>query len=836
MGEHMQRKEKDLSQASKKLLIWFLLIYTVHPTIYFLSLLSAIGLKDFMTIFKIIGLYLAPPIVITFTLLFFILNRKLKKKIATLDQDTRNLGSMEKFVNTFALKAFLYMTIGCGGGPILTVIMGYYFEIINSWQQVTFFILIGELTAFIAGALVFHIIKTTLYPMNEYISYKPLSLFHKFSIPIGSAILLLLCLISVGIYKLGVSQTTDRFEKDMQLKVEKSSLIINGFLENCITELEAYSKSDILGTVDLEKSKPVLMKLHQNRYDYIEMYLIANKNGDALNTLTNTVINISDRPYFKEIMKTGKPFISEPVVSRASNKDIIVAGIPIKSGNEIIGIIGASILIDTINNELYNGRKSGVEDYMILNRDGKINFFAKKEFINKTIMTDIKDDKHNMIHIERLLNADDKKFFSLHFDGRKKIAYKDDLSYWNKKIILIINQSEYMGALNDVILQIGIALCVITIMLLYIILRITNKLSGPIKRTIEIFRKISEGDLTVESDDYIPDEFGELLRHLKRLIFKLNEVINITVDSAQQLATSSENLSATSQNLAQSAQGQAASVEESSASLEQITASIDQIAQNAKLQSEHATLTYQSMEKLKTIIQQVATYASEALDKANISREEAKNGNELMQHTIEGMNSIDESTQKIAEIMNVITDISDKVNLLALNAAIEAARAGEHGRGFAVVSDEISKLAEQTASSAKLITDLVRSGLDNVHRGRNDVNNTSQALSSIIDNISKTDELVHKIAIATQDQTESSNMVLKDTRQVMEMADSISVATSEQMHTNTEMIKAIDQINELTQGVAAGAEEIASSSEEISAQAEALNEHIEFFKVKKDVD
>jgi methyl-accepting chemotaxis protein len=236
------------------------------------------------------------------------------------------------------------------------------------------------------------------------------------------------------------------------------------------------------------------------------------------------------------------------------------------------------------------------------------------------------------------------------------------------------------------------------------------------------------------------------------------------------------------------------------------------------------------MEQLGDIIRSVNSDADKALSVARDTNAEASKGNELMQNTIKGMNSIEENSRKIAEMVTMISDISDQVNLLALNAAIEAARAGDHGRGFAVVADEIGKLAEQTAESAKNITGLVAKGVQAAKQGITDINDTSSALEKILGYINSTKELVQKIVESTDIQEKASNKVLEATRQVMDMSDNISNSTSEQTLTHQEISRTMDQLNEQTQHQASGAEEIASSAEQISAQSDNLRALLDFFK------
>ncbi|HPI24051.1 MAG TPA: methyl-accepting chemotaxis protein, partial [Spirochaetota bacterium] len=364
-----------------------------------------------------------------------------------------------------------------------------------------------------------------------------------------------------------------------------------------------------------------------------------------------------------------------------------------------------------------------------------------------------------------------------------------------------------------------------------IIWYLAKKISAPIENIIGIFQKVSDGDLTVRSTDYLADEFGELIRYLQILLRRLRETIHATVESSQQLAEASTGMSKTSLALSHNAQDQASSIEEMTAALEETSASIENFAKSAADQLSFATETYQAMERLKGQVIEIAQYAVEALEKATVSSEQARTGNEHMKNAIDGMNRIDASTQKITEFVGLISDISDQVNLLALNAAIEAARAGEHGRGFAVVADEIAKLADQTSQSAKSITGLVNEGRSEVIRGKDYVDATSRALSAIIENIRATDVLVRRIAELSRSQTDSSDQVLDKTRRVMEVADNISIGTGEQMNANREMTTTINMITESTQSVAESASQVASSSEQINAQAEALYESIKYFKV-----
>ncbi len=821
-------KRKEAHEIPSHLFKWFLILYLIHPAFYALSFALSIQFADALRIFKVIGV-LAPLIIATFTIAFWLLNRRLSLYAHSLQENQSASIDAQRFIHKYPIRASAFLFAGCAGGPLLTVVLGLYFGVLVSIQQAIFFLILGEFTAAIVGAMLYYVAKQHLYVFNNYIeSYTPISLFLKFSIPILSGIITVLSILVIIIYNLTINSTHNLQISLLESRAKEIGGEINAFYGIIFTELTAYSKLQEFTNIDPAAMRAALMKLHPSKGPNIEMLFASTADGTAPNSLGG-VKNISDRGYFTHVMTKGTMVVSEPIINKATGTGTVVVAIPLKVNGRVRGAIGATVLIQKLKQYLEERNAAIGAQVMLANPDGKIIGHTNHELIGKFIVSDdVRDDK-NIVPISFSAESGLCKMTAF---GETSIAYKMSIPSTGQSFSLMLSPSVFYARTNMLITQIIFSLILVSTVIFLVIFYTTRAISQPIQNTISIFKRVATGDLTAASEDYVPDEFGELIKHLKLLLRGLREIVHMNIESSKQLATSSESLSSTSQDLAQGTQGQAASVEQASASLEEISSSIENIAQSARSQSDLATKANNSMEELRSIINRVSEYAQQALSMATNSTLEAQRGNELMQNAIHGMNNIDESTKKISEMVTLISDISDQVNLLALNAAIEAARAGEHGRGFAVVADEIGKLAEQTAMGAKDITQQVHTGLQEVIKGREYVDLTSKALLNIIENIRKTDELVNKITEASNAQLIASEKALTDTRKVLEMAENISYATTEQMNTNREMVNTVNQINQLTQSVAAGAEEIASSAEEISAQAEGLKDQISFFKIQ----
>lgn len=300
----------------------------------------------------------------------------------------------------------------------------------------------------------------------------------------------------------------------------------------------------------------------------------------------------------------------------------------------------------------------------------------------------------------------------------------------------------------------------------------------PLNEAVRVANAIAEGDLTNCIESSGNDETGMLLKAMKRMSEKLQQLVREVTESSLTVASEANQIAAGNISLSQRTEEQASSLEETASSMEEMTSTVRQSAENAG----HAN-----------------HLASEA-------RQSAEKGGAVVADAIEAMNEINRSSRQVADIIGVIDEIAFQTNLLALNAAVEAARAGEQGRGFAVVASEVRNLAQRSASSAKEIKELIEDSVAKVNQGAELVENSGTTLNEIIERVNKVTEIVAEIAAASEEQSSGIDQVNR----------------------------AVMQLDELTQQNAAMVEEATASSQAQADLAGSLHRLVSTYRISSD--
>ncbi|MDX9714913.1 MAG: methyl-accepting chemotaxis protein [Dissulfurispiraceae bacterium] len=375
-------------------------------------------------------------------------------------------------------------------------------------------------------------------------------------------------------------------------------------------------------------------------------------------------------------------------------------------------------------------------------------------------------------------------------------AYAKSLDDLSDLVIAVVDDSRRKSEKNSAVVRAEVTAVGLIVVFLgtAIALLIIRSITRPLDLAVNIINRVASGDLTVDIADTDRSETGQMLEAMRIMIDRLKRLIGDIKEASDSVASGSEQLSASSEEITRTMLDQSNRSSQIATSTEEMSQTVIDIAKNASNIAESSSSTAV-----------IARNGAEVVEKSVI---ESRAIVETVNTSTQVMQSLGEKSKQIGDIINVINDIADQTNLLALNAAIEAARAGEQGRGFAVVADEVRKLAERTSTATSEISQMIGAIQGEVESAVNSMSHTNEKvnvglqysveagdqLQNIVNSVGSLQNLVQQIATATEEMSTTSESISSDIQSVALGAKEISGGSDQIAQSSSELARLAGQL------------------------------------------
>ncbi|WP_320170467.1 methyl-accepting chemotaxis protein [Maridesulfovibrio sp.] len=562
--------------------------------------------------------------------------------------------------------------------------------------------------------------------------------------------------------------------------------------------------------------------------------------------------DVSNVGWYKNPMSGNVETITEPYPWEVNGKTfwLCSTGIPVKKNGRNIGVVGVDFYLNDLQETVLKIKPFETGYAYLLTNKGNIVAHPDSGLLAKNLR-DVIDGRNKQEIMDAIQNGREYSYITeadnneLQYIIYTPIKVGKTTFPWSIALVIPMNKVE---AQADAIAHKSIIISVVAILvLLGILFVLAGVISRPILKTAAYTNKVSEGSLDAVLDINQKDEIGRMADSLRAMVGELEKTISRAEDETSKAeeesakarkATAEAEKARVKADMAKSEGLHLAAdrVEQILmrvvAASEQMSVQSNELLHGAEIQSDRITSTATAMEEMNATVLEIARNAGSAAEAGNESQDKAKNGasvvkkskNALDQTVTEvnnlkgNMGELEKQAKGTEAIIGVITDIADQTNLLALNAAIEAARAGEAGRGFAVVADEVRKLAEKT---------MIATG---------EVSSSIGAIQRVAGDNIRSMEIVYRHIGEANEFSESSGEVLqeivKDAEESAVQIQSIAAAAEEQSATSEEINRSVDEISRITGETVQGTREFTMALESLAEQVSEMQMVVEDLKAE----